>query len=380
MAGTFMFPDDVPTLTDGEMTLRAHRLSDVDQVVEQCVDPWSIRWTTVPTSYTRDMAVEFVTKSAEEGWTTRSDMMFAIETEHPDGARRFSGTCGLRTMGQGIAEVGFGVHPAVRGRGVCSRAVKLLLDWGFTQNDIDVVVWYAHVGNWVSRRVAWANGFTFTGTVDKLLLQRGTRRDSWFASLHKDDNREPKNAWHIAPVLETDRLRLRPLRESDTARMGEIMADERTKATVSRYIPYDRDGTATIMRLLDSSARGERWSWCIADRETDRLIGHIGLRSVGGDPTAVELGYSVHPDSRGQGVLTEALDRVIDWAFLPVTDGGPGYRRLVLRTAETNTASRYVAEKTGFTLIATEPADYPAGESGFETTVTYHQLNQNWTP
>jgi len=131
------------------------------------------------------------------------------------------------------------------------------------------------------------------------------------------------------------------------------------------------------MRLLDSSARGERWCWCIADPETDRLIGLISLRSITAtaDPTATELGYSVHPDSRGRGFLIEALDRVVDWAF---QEGG--YRRLVLRTDETNTASRYAAEKTGFTHIATEPADFPAGESGFATTVIYHQLNQKWTP
>jgi RimJ/RimL family protein N-acetyltransferase len=371
MAGTFTFPDDVPTLTDGEVTLRAHRLSDVDQVVEQCVDPESVRWTTVPTPYTRDMAVEFVTQSASEGWTTRSDMMFAIETEHG-----FSGTCSLRTMGEGVVEVAFGLHPAVRGRGVCTRAVKLLLDWGFTQDDIDVVVWYAYVGNWGSRRVAWANGFTFTGTVGKLLVQRGKRLDAWFASLHRDDSREPKNAWNVAPVLETERLRLRPLRESDTARVGGILSDERTKATASRYVPYDQEGPATVLRLLDSCARGERWSWCMADRETDRLVGLISLRNINeADPTATELGYSVHPDSRGRGFLVEALDRVVDWAFL---EGG--YRRLVLRTDETNTASRYAAEKTGFTHIATEPADFPAGESGFGATVTYHQLNQQWTP
>lgn len=377
MAGTFTFPDDVPTLTDGEVTLRAHRLSDVDQVVEQCTDPWSIRWTTVPTPYTRDMAVEFVTKSAEEGWTKRSDMMFAIETESG-----FSGTCSLRTMGEGIVEVAFGLHPAARGRSVCTRAVKLLLDWGFTQDDIHVVVWYAYIGNWGSRRVAWANGFTFTGTVDKLLLQRGERRDSWFASLHRDDSREPKSAWHIPPVLETDRLRLRPLRETDADRMGEMLTDERTQAFVGRYLAGDEVAPATkILRQLDRNARGEAYNWCIADRETDQLIGHIHLWGLGGfDPTTAELGYGVHPDARGRGVLTEALDLVVDWSFRPEADGGPGLRRLVANTAASNTASRYAAQKAGFTHIASEPAAFPTGESGFEDCVTYHQLNLRWTP
>jgi ribosomal-protein-alanine N-acetyltransferase len=377
-----IFPDDVPTLADGEVTLRAHRLSDVDQVVEQCVDPESVRWTTVPAPYTRDMAVEFVTKSAEEGWAKRSDLMFAIEAPHADGVRRFSGTCNLRPMIEGKAEIAFGLHPDARGRKICDRAVKLLLDWGFQQDGIDVVVWFAYVGNWGSRRVAWSNGFTIDATLTRFVTQRGVWTDCWFGTLRADDSRDPKSAWHVPPVLESDRLRLRPLRETDADRMGEMLTDERTQAFVGRYLAGDQVSAATkILRQLDRNARGEGYNWCMADRETDRLIGHIHLWDLGGlDPTSAQLGYSVHPDSRGRGVLTEALDMVVEWAFRPVADGGPGLRRLALDTAASNAASRHAAEKAGFAHVATEPAAFPTGESGFEDSVTYHQLNQRWTP
>ena len=43
------FPACVPELTDGVVRLRAHRVEDVDRIVEQCVDEESIRWTTVIT-------------------------------------------------------------------------------------------------------------------------------------------------------------------------------------------------------------------------------------------------------------------------------------------------------------------------------------------
>ena len=39
------FPEDVPTLTHGDVTLRAHRLEDRDAIVEQCTDPVSVQWT-----------------------------------------------------------------------------------------------------------------------------------------------------------------------------------------------------------------------------------------------------------------------------------------------------------------------------------------------
>ena len=38
----------IPTLTDGVVTLRAHRPDDVEGSMEQSRDPESQRWTTVP--------------------------------------------------------------------------------------------------------------------------------------------------------------------------------------------------------------------------------------------------------------------------------------------------------------------------------------------
>ncbi len=382
MAGTFTFPDDVPTLSDGEVTLRAHRLSDVDQVVEQCVDPESVRWTTVPTPYTRDMAVEFVTKSAEEGWAKRSDLMFAIEAPHADGVRRFSGTCNLRPMIEGKAEIAFGLHSGARGRKICDRAVKLLLDWGFQQDGIDVVIWFAYVGNWGSRRVAWSNGFTIDATLTRFVTQRGVWTDSWFGTLRADDSRDPKSAWHIPPVLESDRLRLRPLRETDAARMDELDRDERTKHFIGRYwADKFTDGAEAVLRMMDRNARGEGFDWAVVERATDRLVGHIQLGSLTGlDDTAGILGYAVHPDSRGRGVVTDALNLVVEWAFRQVEAGGLGRRRLSLRTAGSNAASRHAAEQAGFVHVATEPEGFPTGESGFEDSLIYHRLNQRWTP
>ena len=40
------FPHDVPTLTDGVVTLRAHGEDDVRGVLEQSTDPVSQAWTT----------------------------------------------------------------------------------------------------------------------------------------------------------------------------------------------------------------------------------------------------------------------------------------------------------------------------------------------
>jgi [ribosomal protein S5]-alanine N-acetyltransferase len=376
MAGTFSFPDDVPVLSDGVVTLRAHRLSDVDDVVVQCTDPESIRMTTVPVPYDREQAVEFVTTYAADAWRTHQDLLFAIETEHSDGRRGFSGSISLRPMPNGITEIAYGLHPGVRGRGVCSRAVKLILDWGFQQPDIEFVLWYAFVGNWGSWRVAWANGFSFDGTVEKFLPQRGVRRNAWCGSLRAGDTREPKHPWHVPPVLESDRLRLRPHRDDDAPRYAELLSDERSRYFAGWNNPLLRlrNPEDVVLRAREANAKGQRFDWTIADRDTDVFIGQIQMFNLGGiDDSSAELGYAVHPSWRGRGVLTEALGMVTGWVFNDL-----GLRCLTLGTAATNKASRHAAEKAGFVHVASLPEAFRMGEKSFEDEAVYQQLNPSW--
>jgi RimJ/RimL family protein N-acetyltransferase len=109
-------------------------------------------------------------------------------------------------------------------------------------------------------------------------------------------------------------------------------------------------------------------------------MGQIQLFDLGGlDETSAEAGYSVHPGSRGRGVVTESLRLVTEWAFRAKPDGGLGLRRVSLGTAATNKASRHAAEKAGFVQLGIIPEGFPIGESGFEDEVLYHQLNPSWT-
>ncbi|HEY7598226.1 MAG TPA: GNAT family N-acetyltransferase [Actinophytocola sp.] len=374
MTGTF--PDDVPTLTDGVLTLRAHRESDVDAMVEQSVDPESVEWTRVPVPYSREDAVGYLGVIAD-GWRSAREFGFALETpEIP-----FAGSVSLRAYEEaGVAELAFGMHPAARGRGLCSRAVKLLLDWGFSR--FEVVVWFAHVGNWASRRVAWANGFSFDGTIAKFAERRGERFDAWFGSLRAGDDRSPKHRWNVAPVLESSRLRLRPVRVSDANRFAEVMRDPRGRHFGGRVrsLLAITDGAKMVERILLAQASGERFAWCITEVGSDVLAGHIQLFDLDGlDDSEAKFGYSVHPESRGRGVLREALRIVTEWAFRPVADGGLGKRRLSLTTAVSNKASRYGAEQAGFEHVGTEPMAFPSGEEGFEDMAIYARLNPNWT-
>ena len=114
-------PLPVPVLHGELVTLRQHRESDLEPVFERCLDDDTRRYTTIPLEYTREMAQEYLTGLLEPSPALIS---WAIEV---DGS--YAGTIDLRALAvaDGAGDLGFVTHPAFRGRGVMSEAVRLVV-------------------------------------------------------------------------------------------------------------------------------------------------------------------------------------------------------------------------------------------------------------
>lgn len=351
-----------PTLTDGVVTLRAHREDDVDAVVEQSTDPSSIRWTRVPVPYTRDDAKRFVREAMPAGWTTDREWAFAVEARDATGTPRYAGTVSLRNEGTGRAEIAYGAHPWARGRGVVDAALRLLLEWGFSPvasggRGLETVVWWAEEGNWASRKAAWRLGFSCDGTLRQWLDQRDGLTDTWVGTLGRDDVRAPRHAWLSAPYVAGERVALRPMRAEDLPRVFEACTDERTSYWLGRIPqPFGRAEAARFLaERQDAMARGEVVHWAIAHPVTDLLLGSTAIFDLNG-PSGPEVGFWAHPDARGKGLITEAIGLVVRHAFIGTSDGGLGLGKVRLVAAAGNTASRAVAERLGFRLAGVERA------------------------
>ncbi|MDO9455362.1 GNAT family N-acetyltransferase [Nocardioides sp.] len=363
------FPADVPTLTDGVVTLRAHRPSDAPRVVEQCADPLTQRWTTVPSPYDDAAAAAFLGDVVPYAWASATAAYFAIEH---DG--RFAGTIDLRSTGVGEAEVGFGLHPDARGRGVARRALTLALDWGYAERDLAVVTWRAQVGNWASRRAAWSVGFAFGPTVPGMLDQRGERRDAWIGWLTRTDDRGPRTRWLSPPALEGGGVRLRPWRDTDGDRLVEAALDPVLRAALPRApLPRTADEVAGyLLRVGLGAANGDRVAWCVADAATDVALGNAAV--FGFEDGSAEVGFWSHPAGRGRGAMTAALGLVTAHALAGAEADGLGVRRLDLLTAATNRGARGLAERAGFTLVGVERATSPTRDGDWDDTARYELL------
>jgi RimJ/RimL family protein N-acetyltransferase len=182
-------PLPVPVLTGEVVTLRPHTEADLDAVYQRCVDPQTQRFTTIPMEYTREMAREYLTGLLEPSPTRIS---WAIEAEG-----RYAGTIDLRAMpvDEGAGDLGYVTHPAFRGRGVMSEAVRLVVAHAFDTLGWQLVRWQAHAGNWGSAKAVWRAGFPLPTFVPDLLVERRRVVDGWISTIHADADRQPVVPW-----------------------------------------------------------------------------------------------------------------------------------------------------------------------------------------
>ncbi len=85
----------------------------------------------------------------------------------------------FRTMDveQGTAEAGCWLEPSAVGKGLVTRAARVIIDWAVEERGIHRVEWIASAANEASIAVARRLGMTKDGVLRESRLYRGKRRD-----------------------------------------------------------------------------------------------------------------------------------------------------------------------------------------------------------
>jgi len=189
-------PLSIPVLTGSTVVLRPHRATDLEAILERCLDPETIRWTTVPSPYTAAMAEEYLAGLAPSA----AQISWAIDV---DG--RYGGTIDIRSFGcdaeYAAGNLGFVTHPKARGQGAMTEAVRLAVDHAFDVLGWQHLLWQANVGNYASYKPVWRSGFGVPQLVPALLPQRGRMVDAWHSVLERHDPRTPLTPWDQAHAL-----------------------------------------------------------------------------------------------------------------------------------------------------------------------------------
>ena len=90
----------------------------------------------------------------------------------------------------GLLEIGYALLPSERGKGCCTEAVQLMVDYLFLSMDVSRVQATISIKNKASERVLEKAGFTREGMIPK--TSRGARRDAYLYSILREEWKEPK--------------------------------------------------------------------------------------------------------------------------------------------------------------------------------------------
>ena len=91
-----------------------------------------------------------------------------------------------------LLEIGYSLAPTERGKGYCTEAVRIMLDYLFLSKDVARVQACTDLRNLASQKVLEKAGFKKEGTMRKYLFIRGEWRDACLYSILREEWKEPK--------------------------------------------------------------------------------------------------------------------------------------------------------------------------------------------
>lgn len=89
--------------------------------------------------------------------------------------------------------------------------------------------------------------------------------------------------------------------------------------------------------------------WFVINQENNTVIGDIGFKGKPNSENIVEIGYGIVPSAQGKGYATEAVQKLIDWAF-----SNKNINKIVAECLDENIPSIRVLEKLQMKRMGSE--------------------------
>lgn len=180
----------------------------------------------------------------------------------------------------------------------------------------------------------------------------------------------------VPTELRTERLLLRPFRAGDGVALQEALAESipelRRHLWFLPWVAEDPTPQSAELRCRRAAAAFMSRSdlpYLAFECASGRLVGSVGLHRTDWQLPKTEVGYWVRSSEAGKGYVSEGVNALVAWAF-----EGLGAVRVELVTDESNTASRRVAERCGFTLEGVLRHTMRAPDGGLRNGCIYARL------
>ncbi len=191
------WPDEVPTLKSGSLTMRPMRPSDAEDIYRAVQDPEIPKFTTLPADYPIDLAIEFANTRAAASFVNKTELVFVIEDSRLENSSAstststsdsksanlasgypysngFAGVMSLHTIDipNHRAEIGYWLAKEARGQGICTKAAELITEYGLMTIGFKRIDGIVDVRNEPSKAALLKAGYEFEGIMKSYVTRR----------------------------------------------------------------------------------------------------------------------------------------------------------------------------------------------------------------
>ncbi|MET7451697.1 GNAT family N-acetyltransferase [Streptomyces sp. NPDC005574] len=161
-------------------------------------------------------------------------------------------------------------------------------------------------------------------------------------------------------ALRTERLVLRPWRDSDLAPWAALNADPEVREHFPGLLTAEQSAASVAAFQADLDRRGWGW-WAVEVTGTGEFVGFAGLDPVeDGMPfTGIEAGWRLSRAAWGHGYATEAARAAVEFGFTTL-----GLPEILAVITAANLRSQAVMRRLGMTHDPAENFDDPDAPEG----------------
>ncbi len=173
--------------------------------------------------------------------------------------------------------------------------------------------------------------------------------------------------------IEGQKINLRWINKSDAQSIYEYAGDE----AISRHTfiphPYRLDDAYEFIKMTRSARRRKTgYHFGLECPQTGRIIGMVSLITIFPLHRKAELGYWLAKPLWGRGIMAEAIEMLLGFAFLSLK-----LHRVYAHVFPNNKPSVRVLEKTGFTLEGLIREGFVRG-GDYVDAYLYSMLEDDW--
>jgi ribosomal-protein-alanine N-acetyltransferase len=161
-----------------------------------------------------------------------------------------------------------------------------------------------------------------------------------------------KKPYKNMPIISFDHYMLRTIKKSDYKDMYIYGKDDETTKYLS-WGPFldPLEAKYSITKIFYPRVKqGLPIGYAIIDTNKNQMIGTVDFHTKPMNRNYAEIGYVIHKDYWGQGIMTKAVNALVKIGFEHLN-----YDKIIVKHISKNIGSKKVILKSGFNYVKKEP-------------------------